>query len=57
LARRGWNTTLRCAETTPDSTPPLVAGAPETREYRAQGMSGNARVGDLSAVVSVVTTP
>lgn len=40
-----------------DSTAALSAGQPETREYRAQGMSGNSRVGDLSAVVSVVTTP
>jgi hypothetical protein len=40
-----------------DTTPPLVPGQPETREYRAQGMLNNARVGDLSAVQSVVTTP
>ena len=40
-----------------DTTASLVAGQPEQREYRAQGMLQNARVGDLSATVSVVTTP
>ncbi len=40
-----------------DSTPALVPGQPETREYRAQGMVANARTGDLSPTVSVVTTP
>jgi len=40
-----------------DTTAALVAGQPETREYRAQGMVQNARVGDLSTVVSVVTIP
>jgi hypothetical protein len=40
-----------------DSTAALVADQPETREYRAQGMVANARTGDLSATVSVVTTP
>jgi hypothetical protein len=35
----------------------LVSGQPETREYRAQGMVANARTGDLSPTVSVVTTP
>ena len=40
-----------------DATAPLVAGQPEVREYRAQGMVGNARVGNLSAVVSAVTVP
>ncbi|MEX2244771.1 MAG: hypothetical protein WD716_13115 [Fimbriimonadaceae bacterium] len=40
-----------------DSTAALVAGQPETREYRAQGMVANARTGDLSPTVSVVTTP
>lgn len=40
-----------------DSTAALVAGQPETREYRAQGMLSNARTGDLSPTVSVVTTP
>lgn len=40
-----------------DETPPLVAGQPETREYRCQGMEANARVGNLSATVSAVTTP
>jgi len=40
-----------------DARPPLVAGQPEQREYRAQGMESNARVGALSAVVSAVTVP
>lgn len=40
-----------------DTTAALVAGQPETREYRAQGMVANARTGDLSPTVSVVTTP
>ena len=40
-----------------DARPPLVAGQPELREYRAQGMENNARVGALSAVVSAVTVP
>jgi len=40
-----------------DMTPALVSGQPEQREYRAQGMVQNARVGDLSTVVSVVTVP
>src|SRR3989304_273384 len=34
-----------------DTTAPLVAGQPEVREYRAQGMIGNNRVGALSATV------
>lgn len=40
-----------------DGRAPLVAGQPELREYRAQGMEQNARVGALSAVVSAVTVP
>ena len=40
-----------------DPTPPSVPGEPEVVEYRCQGMQNNARVGDLSAVVSVVTIP
>ena len=40
-----------------DARPPLVAGQPELREYRAQGMENNAPVGALSAVVSAVTVP
>lgn len=40
-----------------DTTAALVPGQPETREYRAQGMVANARTGDLSPTVSVVTTP
>ncbi|MEX2244827.1 MAG: hypothetical protein WD716_13400 [Fimbriimonadaceae bacterium] len=40
-----------------DTTAALSAGQPEQREYRAQGMVQNARVGDLSTVVSVVTVP
>ena len=40
-----------------DTTPPLVAGQPEKREYRVQGMVNNARTGDLSDIVSTVTVP
>jgi hypothetical protein len=40
-----------------DTTPPLVAGQPEQREYRVQGMLNNARTGGLSATVSAVTVP
>jgi hypothetical protein len=40
-----------------DVSAALSAGQPEQREYRAQGMVQNARVGDLSTVVSVVTVP
>lgn len=40
-----------------DGRPPVVAGAPELREYRAQGMASNTRVGALSAIVSAVTVP
>lgn len=40
-----------------DGRPPVVGGAPELREYRAQGMDNNARVGALSAIVSAVTVP
>ncbi|MFN8138850.1 MAG: hypothetical protein U0R49_03515 [Fimbriimonadales bacterium] len=41
----------------PRSSSPRVTGQPETREYRCQGMEANARVGNLSATVSAVTTP
>ena len=40
-----------------DETAPLEAGQPEVREYRVQGLEGNARVGDVSATVSISTTP
>jgi hypothetical protein len=40
-----------------DSRPPLVAGAPEIREYRCQGMQNNARVGGNSEIQSAVTVP
>lgn len=40
-----------------DARAPLVAGQPEQREYRVQGMMNNARVGATSAIVSVVTVP
>jgi len=40
-----------------DERPPLAEGQPEIREYRAQGMRRNRRVGDLSAGVEVVTAP
>lgn len=40
-----------------DTTAPLVAGQPEQREYRVQGMLNNARMGGLSATVSTVTVP
>jgi hypothetical protein len=40
-----------------DTTAPLVAGQPEQREYRCQGMLNNARTGDLSATISAVTVP
>ncbi len=40
-----------------DTTPPLVAGQPETREYRCQGVVGNQRTGEVSATVSIVTVP
>ncbi len=40
-----------------DARPPLVAGAPEVREYRVQGMDNNARVGATSAVAKAVTVP
>lgn len=45
------------AATYEDQRPPLVPGQPEQREYRIQGYQGNARVGDVSEVVSVVTQP
>ncbi len=40
-----------------DNTAPLVAGQPEQREYRVQGIENNVRVGALSGIVSVVTVP
>jgi hypothetical protein len=40
-----------------DETAPLAVGEPEVREYRVQGLDGNARVGDVSATVSVSTIP
>ncbi len=40
-----------------DLVDPVDPGTPEVREYRVQGMQGNNRVGDVSAIVSVVTTP
>lgn len=40
-----------------DRRPPLVAGQPEVREYRVQGMKHNARVGGLSQHGSIVTMP
>lgn len=40
-----------------DETAPLAVGEPEVREYRVQGLEGNARVGEVSATVSVSTTP
>ncbi len=40
-----------------DTSAPAVVGQPEQRDYRAQGMENNARVGALSAVVSAVTVP
>ena len=40
-----------------DSRAPLVVGQPEQREYRVQGIVGNARTGELSDTVVVVTVP
>jgi len=40
-----------------DNRPPLTAGQPEIREYRAQGMQNNARVGGNSEIQSAVTVP
>lgn len=40
-----------------DTTPPQVAGQPEQRNYRAQGVVADVRTGDLSDVASVVTEP
>lgn len=40
-----------------DTTDAAVAGQPEQREYRVQGMIANQRIGDVSPVVSVVTVP
>ena len=46
------------AATFVDETEPLVAGAPEVREYRIQGIdSGNNRVGDVSEITRISTTP
>ena len=52
-------TQLIFATNTPwiDMTPPLVAGQPEQREYRCQGVLNNQRVGPVSAPAVVVTTP
>ncbi len=40
-----------------DNRPPLTSGQPEQREYRVQAYENNARVGAVSPVVSIVTTP
>lgn len=40
-----------------DDRRPLVIGQPELREFRAQGITNNERVGALSAVVSAMTMP
>ena len=40
-----------------DTTALLVAGQPEQRDYRVQGMLNNARTGGVSATVSTVTVP
>jgi hypothetical protein len=41
-----------------DETEPLVAGAPEVREYRIQGIdSANNRVGDVSEITRISTAP
>lgn len=40
-----------------DERPPMVAGQPEVREYRVQGMVNNQRVGDYSEHASAVTIP
>ncbi len=40
-----------------DERPPLQPGQPEVREYRAQGMMRNQRVGDPSAAVRAVAAP
>jgi hypothetical protein len=40
-----------------DTRAPLVAGAPEVREFRVQGMVENARVGANSEVSTVSTIP
>ena len=39
------------------ATDNAVANTPEQRDYRLQGMIANARVGDVSPVLSVVTLP
>ena len=40
-----------------DTTALLVAGQPEQRDYRCQGMLNNARTGGVSGTVSAVTVP
>lgn len=40
-----------------DMRAPLVAGQPEQRQFRCQGMENNVRVGAYSGIVSVVTVP
>ncbi len=40
-----------------DGLLPLVDGQPELREYRAQGLQKNSRVGAMSKIVSAVTVP
>jgi hypothetical protein len=46
------------ASTFVDETEPLVAGAPEVREYRIQGIdSGNNRVGAVSEITRISTAP
>ena len=40
-----------------DTTDNAVANTPEQRDYRLQGMIANARVGDVSPVLSIVTLP
>ena len=42
---------------TTDTTPALVDGQPEKRNYRAQGIVSDARVGAMSDVASTVTSP
>ncbi|MBX7131330.1 MAG: hypothetical protein K1X67_01495 [Fimbriimonadaceae bacterium] len=40
-----------------DQTPPLVAGTPESRDYRVQGYANNGPTGPYSDVVTVITIP
>lgn len=40
-----------------DTSALLVAGQPEQRDYRVQGMLNDARVGGVSGTVSAVTVP